>query len=132
VDVLRSGLRDSLRRAIKTIPGQGSGLSYIYFLIVAGNEDGVKADKMVTRFVAKAPDVPNVAPELAEDLVRKASALRSYRGTGEDSFHPVEFGSDRNLLASLMQEPIGQMAFRRRGEQRTVRQVGWQTGGGLR
>ena len=80
---MRSGLRDSLRRAIKTIPGQGSGLSYIYFLIVAGNEDGVKADRMVTRFVAKALDVPNVSPELAEDLVRKASALRSYRGTGE-------------------------------------------------
>jgi hypothetical protein len=75
VDVLRSGLRDDLRRAIKTIPGQGSGLSYIYFLILAGNEDGVKADRMVTRFVAKALGVPNVAPELAEELVRKAKAL---------------------------------------------------------
>jgi hypothetical protein len=77
-DALKAGLRDDLRRAIKTIPGQASGLSYSYFLILAGNEDGVKADRMVTRFVGNALGVPNVSPELAEDLVRKASAaLRS-------------------------------------------------------
>jgi hypothetical protein len=74
-DILRSRLRDDLRRAIKTIPGQASGLSYSYFLILAGDEDGVKADRMVTRFVANALGVRNIAPELAEELVRKASAL---------------------------------------------------------
>lgn len=74
-DVVRSGLRDDLRHAIKDIPGQGSGLSYTYFLILAGNEDGVKADRMVTRFVANALGVRNATPELAEELVRKASAL---------------------------------------------------------
>jgi hypothetical protein len=74
-DALKMGLRDDLRRAIKTIPGQASGLSYSYFLILAGNEDGVKADRMVMRFVANALGVPNVTPELAEELVRKASAM---------------------------------------------------------
>lgn len=72
-DVLKSGLRNDLRQAIKAIPGQASGLSYAYFLILAGNQDGVKADRMVTRFVADALGVRNVAPELAEELVRNAS-----------------------------------------------------------
>jgi hypothetical protein len=35
-DVLKSGLRNDVRQAIKSIPGQGSGLSYAYFLILAG------------------------------------------------------------------------------------------------
>ena len=74
-DVLKSGLRNDLREAIKTIPGQGSGLSYAYFLILAGNQDGVKPDRMVTRFVANALGVRSVAPELAEELVRKASTM---------------------------------------------------------
>ncbi len=72
-DVLKSGLRNELRQAIKTIPGQSSGLSYAYFLILAGNQDGVKPDRMVTRFVADALGVRNVSPELAEELVRSAS-----------------------------------------------------------
>ncbi|MGB0011830.1 MAG: hypothetical protein WBQ03_09500 [Candidatus Sulfotelmatobacter sp.] len=77
-DGLKSGLRNGLRQAIKAIPGQSSGLSYAYFLILAGNEDGVKADRMVTRFVANALGVRSVAPELAEGLVRNASiVLRS-------------------------------------------------------
>lgn len=77
-DVQASGLRDDLRRSIKSIPGQASGLSYAYFLILAGNENGVKADRMVTRFVANALGVRNIVPDRAEELVRMASAaLRS-------------------------------------------------------
>ena len=53
VDVLKSGLRNDLRQAIKTTPGQSSGLSYAYFLILAGNQNGVKADRMVIRFVVR-------------------------------------------------------------------------------
>lgn len=74
-DALKSGLRDDLRSAIKAIPGQASGLSYSYFLILAGNENGVKPDRMVTRFVANALRVRNVTPEFAEELVRQASAV---------------------------------------------------------
>ena len=50
--VMRSGLREDLRAAIKRIPGQGSGLSYAYFLILAGNQDGVTSPKVlvVTEF----------------------------------------------------------------------------------
>jgi len=74
-DVLKSGLRNDLRQAIKTIPGQTSGLSYAYFLILAGNQDGVKPDRMVTRFVADALGVRNIAPGIAEELVRSASKV---------------------------------------------------------
>lgn len=74
-DVLKSGLRHDLRRAIKAIPGQGSGLSYAYFLMLAGNENGVKADRMVTRFVADVLGVRDVPPEKAEELVRHASSV---------------------------------------------------------
>ena len=74
-DVLKSGLRNDVRQAIKGIPGQRSGLSYAYFLILAGNQDGVKADRMVTRYVANALGLRNIAPEPAEELVRKASAI---------------------------------------------------------
>jgi hypothetical protein len=74
-DVLKSGLRNELRQAIKAIPGQASGLSHAYFLILAGNQDGVKPDRMVTRFVADALTVRSVAPEIAEELVRSASKV---------------------------------------------------------
>lgn len=72
-DVLQSGLKNELRQAIKTIPGQSSGLSYAYFLILTGNQDGVKPDRMVTRFVADALGVRSISTELAEELVRSAS-----------------------------------------------------------
>ncbi len=73
-NVLKSGLRNDVRQEIKSIPGQGTGLSYAYFLILAGNQDGVKADRMVTRFVANALGIRSVAPEIAEQLVRDACA----------------------------------------------------------
>ena len=74
-DVLQSGLRNDLRQGIKAIPGQSSGLSYAYFFMLAGNQDGVKADRMVTRFVADALGVRDVTPALAEELVRNASRM---------------------------------------------------------
>jgi hypothetical protein len=43
--------------------------------MLAGNENGVKADRMVTRFVADALGVRNVPPEKAEELVRQASSV---------------------------------------------------------
>jgi len=74
---MRSGLRDSLRRAIKTIPGQGSGLSYIYFLIVAGNEDGVKADRMVTRFVLRRVEYGDERDPKIREYLEKTAPLNN-------------------------------------------------------
>ena len=74
-DALNSGLRQDLKNEIKDIPGQGSGLSLNYFLILAGHTDVVKADRMVRRFVADALGVRDVPPELAESLVKGASLM---------------------------------------------------------
>jgi hypothetical protein len=76
-DALKLGLSKDLETAIKTIEGQGSGISLAYFLILAGHQDVVKPDRWVRRFVANALGRKSVAPEVAVKLVRSASlALR--------------------------------------------------------
>lgn len=60
---------------MRSIPGQTSGLSFNYFLILTENTDAVKGDRMVTRFVAEALGRKNIPPEQAEELVREASAI---------------------------------------------------------
>jgi hypothetical protein len=72
-DALGSGLRQDLRLAIKGISGQGSGVSYDYFLILVGHEDAVKPDRMVMRFVANALGVRDLPLEVSAELVREAS-----------------------------------------------------------
>jgi hypothetical protein len=73
-DILKSSLRNDPRKAIKAIPGQGRGLSYAYFLMLAGNQDGVKADRwshgLCRRFGGR-----SISPEKAEELVRSASRM---------------------------------------------------------
>lgn len=41
----------TLEREVCAIPGQRSGLSFHYFLMLAGSDDLVKPDRMVTRFL---------------------------------------------------------------------------------
>ena len=71
-------IRDAARverawQAVRTIPGQGSGLSFNYFLMLAGDESRVKPDRMVCRFVAKAAGLPNVSLRMACHTVVAAS-----------------------------------------------------------
>jgi hypothetical protein len=77
-DALRCKPHSEMRNAIERIPGQGSGLSYNYFLMLAGREDVVKADRMVSRFVADALGLHDINPHRAEELVQKASAILRY------------------------------------------------------
>jgi len=72
-DILNLKSHDALGEAIKSIPGQASGLSFHYFLILTGYPNAVKADRMVRRFVANALGVHDVALEQAKDLVIAAS-----------------------------------------------------------
>ena len=62
------------RRWRYDIPGQSSGLSWTYFLMLL-DMPGVKADRMICRFVADALDVPEsaVPPRRAEELVTDAA-----------------------------------------------------------
>ncbi|SRR5712692_3258505 len=58
-------------KIIKEIPGQGSGISFNYFLILAGSENLVKADRMVCRFIENALG-KQVSQETVEALVVNA------------------------------------------------------------
>ena len=44
---------------IKTIPGQRSGISFSYFMMLAGNENHMKIDRWLLRFVGSALNIPN-------------------------------------------------------------------------
>lgn len=70
--------RDELALDFRSIPGQGSGISFAYLLMLAGELDMVKPDRMVGRFVSRAVD-RNVKQEESQRLVREAArALRVY------------------------------------------------------
>ena len=65
-----------LRNRWTGIRGQGSGLSWEYFLMLTGRQ-GVKADRMVRRFVADALncDEPEISQDDAHRLVTAAAGL---------------------------------------------------------
>ena len=50
-DVPAAAANKRLADDIKCIPGQRSGISFVYFLMLAGCEDFVKPDRMVRRFL---------------------------------------------------------------------------------
>ena len=50
------------REQVLRIKGQNSGISFDYFLLLAGSDNHVKADRMVRRFVSRAKCGPGVAP----------------------------------------------------------------------
>jgi len=64
--------------AIRAIPGQASGISWAAFRMLSGDEDQVKPDRMVSRFILAALGRA-VSPEAAVELVRGAAAV--LRGT---------------------------------------------------
>lgn len=57
-----------------TLPGQGSGVSWHYLLMLAGLA-GVKPDRMICRFVARALGRRRIAPAEAACLVVRAAEL---------------------------------------------------------
>ena len=76
-DALQRGRAGRVRSEIEKIPGQASGLSYNYFLMLVGDDTAVKADRMIRGFVADAWRVPAVEARPAEEAVRAAAiALR--------------------------------------------------------
>lgn len=58
----------------RSVPGQGSGLSLQYFLMLAGNRDRVKPDRMVLRFVESVLGRA-VGPEEVEQLLIETVSL---------------------------------------------------------
>jgi hypothetical protein len=60
---------------VRKIPGQRSGISFGYFQMLAGDETGIKPDRMICRFVATALGEPEVAPDRARRVIEEACAL---------------------------------------------------------
>jgi hypothetical protein len=57
------------RAAVSTVTGQASGISYDYFLMLAGDDSYVKADTMIRRFVSNANGLKSVTVEQAREAV---------------------------------------------------------------
>lgn len=62
-----------LETAVRSIRGQGSGLSFGYFLMLAGNDQFVKPDRMVKRFLTNALERPVAQDREAARFVETAA-----------------------------------------------------------
>lgn len=63
------------------LPGQGSGIAFDYFRMLAGDDSFIKPDRMVLRFVATALDLPaEPHPRLSSVLVRLVAKELARRG----------------------------------------------------
>ncbi|MDI1463389.1 hypothetical protein QEZ54_20625 [Catellatospora sp. KI3] len=85
---LRQGADDQLhvaKQAWLRVPGQRSGISWRYLLMLAGRP-GVKPDRMIIRFVAAALGCPvgAVTPDQAADLVEQAAGRLNVTSTHLD------------------------------------------------
>jgi hypothetical protein len=68
---------DAMEQDIRRIPGQASGISLRYFLMLAGSDEFIKPDRMVLRFLKEALD-RSVSITEAQSLLRAAcNNLRS-------------------------------------------------------
>jgi hypothetical protein len=69
---------DKARSAARNVPGHASGISFDYFQMLSGDDNFVKADRMVRRFVANAAGISPwtlIEPVKAGQAVREACAL---------------------------------------------------------
>ena len=68
----------AFERAIKAIPGQTSGICLKYFLMLAGDSELIKPDRMIIRFLESALNRP-VSLHDAVGLVRRACDELKYK-----------------------------------------------------
>lgn len=65
---------EALKRSIMQIPGQKSGISWSYFLMLTGADNYIKPDRMILRFVKRATGVVISAQE-AQSLLEQTIAI---------------------------------------------------------
>lgn len=76
-DVAQQLPSESLEQDIRSIPGQGSGISLQYFWMLAGSDDLIKPDRMIIRFLETSLERTVQVDEAQSLLTYAASALRS-------------------------------------------------------
>lgn len=62
---------------IKTIPGQGSGISLRYFYMLAGSDNYVKPDRMMDRFIQSALHKSLSIEEIHETIIKTCRLLEA-------------------------------------------------------
>jgi hypothetical protein len=73
--------REYAEAIILGLPGQSSGIAFDYFMMLAGDDNLIKPDRMVQRYVAHALDLDSVPqPRQAAILVRLAANELRTRG----------------------------------------------------
>jgi hypothetical protein len=72
---IRAGHSRQLEGIWRTVPGQRSGISWRYLLMLAGVAE-VKPDRMIRRFVAAALGVADVDPQTAASLLVQLQRAR--------------------------------------------------------
>jgi hypothetical protein len=73
--------REHAEAIILGLPGQSSGIAFDYFIMLAGDDNLIKPDRMVQRYVAHALDLDSVPqPRQAAILVRLAAKELRTRG----------------------------------------------------
>jgi hypothetical protein len=70
---------EAAARDFRAINGQGTGVSWTYLYMLAGDDDEVKPDRMVIRYVEAALKQGRVPPHEAGELLIAAAAI--LRGT---------------------------------------------------
>jgi hypothetical protein len=75
-DVSAAAQDEKLDTALRAIPGQGSGISVGYFFMLAGDDNLVKPDRMIVRYVGKAVRRTVSAHEAAEPVWSPVSCSR--------------------------------------------------------
>ena len=65
-------------RRVKTIPGQKSGISFVFFLMLAGLADFVKPDRRIQRFVAESLG-RKISANAAAEIVRQSAYAMNMR-----------------------------------------------------
>jgi hypothetical protein len=73
-DVLKVVSDPDFEREFRSIPGQRSGVSFNYFLMLAGSDDLAKPDRMIIRFIEQAVG-RKVSPDEAVTLIQSACNL---------------------------------------------------------
>jgi len=71
-DVLEASGLSNVEDDVRGIPGQSSGLSWRYFLMLAGREDLVKPDRMIFRFLERVVG-RSVGPDEAQAMLTAAA-----------------------------------------------------------
>jgi hypothetical protein len=68
---------------VREIPGQKSGISFDYFQMLAGDDNLIKPDRMVQRYIGKAIDLKpeQVTPDRARELLIGAIKILEAKGT---------------------------------------------------